>query len=213
MQKPLTAAIYARVSTDDQNCGMQLTELRQYAERMNWQLVEYTEKASSVRKRVVLDKLMADARMKKFDVVLCWKLDRFGRSLQQLITNIQALDTFGVRFVCPTQGIDTDKQNPASRLMMHIFGAVAEFERALIVERVKAGLAQYKHDFAAGKVGRERASRSGKNMAPHRPQRIFRRDEALELREIGLSYGAIAKRLSIPKQTVVDAIKRAAAAA
>lgn len=205
--KKITAAIYARVSTLDQKNDMQLTELRAYAGRMGWDLVEYTESVSSVKKRVVLDRLMADARLRKFDVVLCWKLDRFGRSMQQLITNIQALDSFGVRFICVTQGIDTDRQNPASRLMMHIFGAFAEFERSIIVERVNAGVKQYAADYAAGKIGKTRHSKSGKNLAHGRPRRIFRRDEVLKLRKAGHSLRAIAKQLGLPLSTVADALK------
>src|SRR5438270_13944317 len=86
--------------------------------------------------------MMADARLRKFDVLLVWKLDRFGRSLQQLVTNIQTLDSLGIRFIAVTQGLDTDKQNPMSRLLLHMLGAFAEFERAIIVERVNGGVAE-----------------------------------------------------------------------
>lgn len=102
--RQLTAAIYARVSSEDQNYQMQLVEVRQYAERMGWLVVEYAEKMSSVKKRPVLDRMMTDARLKKIDVVLVWKLDRFGRSLANLVQNILLLDTYGVRFVAVTQG-------------------------------------------------------------------------------------------------------------
>jgi putative DNA-invertase from lambdoid prophage Rac len=189
--RTLTAAIYVRVSTQDQNDDMQFTELRQYAERMGWKVVEYAEKMSSVKKRPVLAQLMADARLRKFDVVMVWKLDRFARSLQQLIENIRLLDSFGVRFLAVTQGLDTDKQNPASRLMLHILGAVAEFERGIIVERVRAGVAE--------------AKRQGKHCG--RQSRIFRRDEAVELRKQGMSFRKIAAKLELPVSTVVDAIK------
>lgn len=190
-QKQLTAAIYARVSTIDQNHDMQTHEIREYVARMGWTAIEYSEKISSIKKRPQLDKLMADAKMRKFDVVVVWRLDRFARSLQQLLENIRQLDAAGVRFICPAQGIDTDQRNPAARLMMQMLGAFAEFERAIIVERVNAGVAE--------------ARRQGKHCG--RPKRVFRRDEARELRELGLSYGAIAKRLGLPKQTVVDACK------
>ena len=142
----ITAAIYARVSTQDQKFDMQVSELRAYALRMGWAVVEYSEKVSSIKKRPVLDQLMTDARARKFDVVLVYKLDRFARSLQQLLTNMQSLDSYGVRFICVSQGIDTDRANPVSRLMLQIIGAVAEFERGLIVERVKSGMAQAKRE-------------------------------------------------------------------
>lgn len=193
MTKQLTAAIYVRVSTQDQKHDMQLTELRGYVQRMGWQAVEYAEKMSSLKKRVVLEKLMADARARQFDVVVVWKLDRFARSLQQLLENMKLLDGFGVRFICVTQGIDTDRQNPASRLMLQIIGAVAEFERGLIVERVRSGMAQAKRD--------------GKHCG--RPAPIWRRDEAVELRKKGLSFREIAAKLGRPETSIRRAIKAA----
>lgn len=205
-----TAAIYVRVSTVDQNDAMQLTDLRGYAGRMGWSIVEYAEKKSSVKKRPAFNQMMEDARLRKVDVVLVWKMDRFARSLQQLIESIRLLDTYGVRFVCVTQSIDTDKSNPASRLMLHVLGAVAEFERGIIVERVQSGVAQYRRDYDAGKIGKERNSRSGRNLAPHRPMKIFRRDEAVRLRKAGKSLREIAAQLSVPLTTVVRAIKAAA---
>ena len=189
--KPITAAIYARVSTTDQNHDMQTHELREYAARMGWTITEYTEKVSSVKKRPALDRLMADAKLRKFDAVIVWRLDRFARSLPQLLENVRALDAAGVRFICPAQGIDTDHRNPAARLMMQMLGAFAEFERAIIVERVKAGVAE--------------AQRQGKHCG--RPRKIFRRDEALEMRARGMSYGKIASALGLKKATLVSALK------
>lgn len=203
----LKAAIYVRVSTDEQSTDMQLPELRGYAERMGWQVVEYTETGSSMKKRPVLERLMADARLRKFDVVLCWKLDRFARSLHQLIEFIQLLDSFGVRFIAVTQSIDTDQRNPASRLMLQILGSVAEFERSLIVERVKAGIAQHKTDWEAGRIGKEKHTRSGKDMPTGRAKRIFRRDIARQMRAEGKSFRVIARALEVPLSTLVDALK------
>lgn len=188
-----TAAIYVRVSTSDQKLDMQTTEVKAYAGRMGWNIAEYSDKMSgSKTRRPGLDRLMDDARLRKIDIVLVWKMDRFGRSLKDLITNILLLDGYGVRFISVTQGIDTDKQNPASRFMMHILAAVAEFERGIIVERVRAGVAE--------------AQRQGKHCG--RPKRIFRRDEALALQKGGASLRAIAKQLGVPLSTVADAIKR-----
>ncbi len=192
-QRVITAAIYVRVSTADQHNEMQLHELREYTARMGWSSVEYSDKTSGTKaKRPGLDALMLDARARKFDVVLVYKLDRFARSLQHLITNIQALDSYGIRFVCVTQGIDTDKNNPASRLMLHILGAVAEFERGIIVERVKSGVAE--------------AQRRGKHCG--RSKRVFRRDEAAKLRKAGMSLRQIGIELGVPFTTIADALKK-----
>jgi len=101
----LTAALYVRVSTLDQNDGMQRTELHEYCRRMGWSVIEYAEKKSSVRKRPAYDQLMADARQRKFDVVLVFMLDRWARSLKYLLNSIGALNSSGIRFICPRQGI------------------------------------------------------------------------------------------------------------
>ena len=191
MTKTTIAAIYVRVSTQDQKHDMQLTELREYVARMGWTEKVYAEKESSMKKRPILNGMMEDARLKKIDVVVVWKMDRFARSLKQLMENITALDTYGVRFVAVTQGIDTDKQNPAGRLMMQIFGAFAEFERAIIVERVQAGV--------------DEAKRQGKHCG--RPRRIFRRDEMRALKAAGMSLRKIAAQLGLPLSTVADALK------
>lgn len=188
----VTAAIYARVSTQDQKCDLQLTELRGFAERMGWAIVEYIEKASGKAgsKRPMLDKLLADAQLRRFDVVLVWKMDRFGRSLQHLIENVRILSQLGIRFIAPSQSIDTDQRSPMGKLIMHLMGAFAEFERDLIVERVRAGVAE--------------ARRQGKHCG--RPARVFRRDRAAALRREGKSWRAIAKELGVPVGTVRDAL-------
>src|SRR5436309_3543559 len=134
-----------------------------------------------------LAQAMADARIKRFDVLLCWKLDRFGRSLVDCLSNIQELERWGVRFIAVTQGLDTDQRNPASRFLLHVLGAAAEFERALILERTQAGRLRYQQDFDSGKVGKTVYSRSGRNLPPHRPRKIFNRDEVIEFQRQGLS--------------------------
>jgi putative DNA-invertase from lambdoid prophage Rac len=193
--KPTTAAVYLRVSTQDQSTDMQRTELRAHAERMGWQIVEYAEKASSVKRRPMLDELMRDARARKFDVVMVWKLDRFARSLTQFMENVTLLDTFGIRFICVTQGIDTDHRSPAGKLMMQIFAAFAEFERALIVERVRAGVTE--------------AKRQGKHCG--RPTVIWDRRRAEAMRTGGASFRAIAAEIGIPEASIRRALGRLAA--
>jgi DNA invertase Pin-like site-specific DNA recombinase len=172
---------------------MQLSELRGYVERSGWEpAVEYIEKASGKAgsKRPQLARLMNDARMKRFDCVLVWKLDRFGRSLHHLIENVTALDESGIRFLAPSQGIDTDNKSPVGRLLLHIMGAFAEFERALIVERVKTGVSE----------ARKQGIHCG------RPRKVFHRDKVRELRKAGQSWRAIAAELGIPMATVRRAI-------
>lgn len=138
----LTVALYARVSTKDQDCAIQIAELRQYAAARGWTVAgEYVDTGFSGAKasRPDLDRLMSDARHARFSAVLVYKLDRFGRSLMNCVAGIQALTTAGVRFLATSQGIDTDQSNPTSRLMLHILAAVAEFEREMINERTAAG--------------------------------------------------------------------------
>src|ERR1700689_1520776 len=125
MQKSpeLSTAIYARVSTSDQHCENQLRELREYVTRHGWKIAgEYVDTGFSGSKasRPALDKLMADAAKRKFDCVVVWKLDRFGRSVLNLSQQLAALTSFGVRFVATTQGLDTDQSNPTASLLLHI---------------------------------------------------------------------------------------------
>lgn len=203
----MTNAIYARVSTKDQHCEMQLSDLRGLAERSGWPKLEYVDMKSTRKHRPELERLLRDAKQRKFDVVTVWKLDRFGRSVKELISNIELLDQAGVRFFCPP--IDTDKRNPASRLMLHILAAVAEFERDLINERMNEGRIEYARAHAAGEVGvgKSRESRSKQNLPPWRPKKIFRRDEAARLRRLGWSWRAIAKQLQVSATTVREALR------
>ena len=138
----MRAAIYARVSTLDQEPENQLAELRRYVEARGWTSVEFVDKGVSGSKdrRPALDALIKDAKRRRFDVLVCWRLDRLGRNLRHLITLLDELQTLGVAFVSLAEGIDAT--TPAGKLQMHILGAIAEFERARIAERVRAGLAR-----------------------------------------------------------------------
>lgn len=202
----MRAALYARVSTTDQKAEMQVRELREYLSRRGWTLhAEYVDTGVSGAKasRPELDRLMADARRRRFDAVVVWKLDRWGRSLAHLVQSIQELSALGIRFVAVTQNIDTDESNPMARLLMHLMGAFAEFERELIRDRVKVGVCNYERAYEAGEVGKQRHSRSGKDLAVGRPRRLFRRDDALAMRKQGLSWRAIAAKLDVPLGTLV----------
>ena len=138
----MKAAIYARVSTFDQEPENQLAELRRYADARGWTATAYVDKGVSGAKdkRPALDQLVADARRRRFDVLVVWRLDRLGRNLRHLILLLDELNAVGVAFVSLGEGIDT--ATPAGRLQLHILGAIAEFERARIQERVRAGLAR-----------------------------------------------------------------------
>ncbi len=136
----MRAALYARVSTFDQEPENQLAELRQYVTARSWTAVEYVDKGVSgaTDRRPALDALLADARRRRCDVVICWRLDRFGRNLRHLVTVIDELQVLGIAFVSVAEGIDAT--TPAGKLQMHILAAIAEFERERIRERVMAGL-------------------------------------------------------------------------
>lgn len=143
----MRTAAYARVSTTDQTCEQQLTAIREYCTARKWKIAhEYVDTGFSGAKqnRPALTALLTATRARKIDAVIVWKLDRFGRSLQHLVQMTQELDSLGVRFIALTQGIDTDKSNPTSKFVMHIFAAFAEFERELMRERTVAGLARAK---------------------------------------------------------------------
>jgi DNA invertase Pin-like site-specific DNA recombinase len=137
-------AIYARVSTNNkgQDVDMQLIDMRRSIESKGWSITkEYVDRGISGSKssRPQLDKLMRDAAEKKFDAVLVWKLDRFGRSVRHLVNAIAELESFGVAFISLKDSIDLTTAQ--GRLMFQIIAAMAEFERELIRERVKAGMA------------------------------------------------------------------------
>jgi DNA invertase Pin-like site-specific DNA recombinase len=136
------AAIYARVSTTDQTCDNQLLELHRYAAARTWVGIDYIDEGVSGAKdrRPALDRLVGDARRRRFDVLIVWRLDRLGRNLRHLVTLLEELQALGIAFVSLSEGIDAT--TPAGKLQMHILAAIAEFERARIAERVRAGLAR-----------------------------------------------------------------------
>ena len=185
----LRVALYARVSTADQTCEMQIRELREYAARRGWPIVaEYVDTGWSGAKasRPELNKLKAEARKRAFDCVIVWKLDRWGRSVTDSISGINELVSLGVRFVAMTQNLDTDESNPMARFFLHIMAAFAELEREMIRERVRAGLATAK---AKGrKLGRQPV--------------IYNRGKALELRTAGRSIRQIAKEVDVSVGTI-----------
>lgn len=192
----MRAAIYTRISTADQDASLQVAELEQYITARGWQVAGTYQDVMSGSKvsRPALNRLLGDVISRKVDVVLVWKLDRFGRSLVDCLNNIRTLESHGVRFIATTQGLDTDQQNPASRFLLHVLGAAAEFERSLICERVSAGM--------------KAARKAGKTMG--RPRRIFNRNEVRELRKAGMSIAKISREMGIGVGTVARTLAGAA---
>ena len=189
--------IYARVSTERQNHDTQLSELREYCTNRRWTNVEeITDTVSgSKSSRKGLDRLMALVRRGKVDIVVCFKLDRLGRSLSHLAALIGEFNAHNVALVVPAQGIDTSGANSAARLQLNILCAVAEFERDLIRERTLAGLV----------AARKRGARLG------RPRSIDQyRSRVLELKGRGMSRRAIAGELGIPASNVGRLLAKAA---
>ena len=184
------AAIYARVSTLDQTAENQLTELRSYILTRGWTAREYVDEgvSGSIESRPALDQLLRDARRRRFDALVCWRLDRLGRSLKHLILFLEELSALGVAFVSLAEGIDAT--TPAGRLQMHILGAIAEFERARIAERVRLGLARVR---AEGQIlGRPRVVFSDSQLAAVRELGV---NEAA--RQLGISRSTLYRRLSV----------------
>jgi DNA invertase Pin-like site-specific DNA recombinase len=153
----MRVALYARVSITDQTLNLQVTELREYARARGWKIAgEFCDQGVSGAKesRPALNELMTAVKRRKVDVVCVWKLDRFGRSVRHLVNALAELEAVGVAFVSLRDNLDLT--TPSGRLMFQIIGAMAEFERTLIQERVRAGMAVAK---AAGKhCGRPRVT-------------------------------------------------------
>ena len=183
----MKAAIYARVSTLDQEPENQLGELRRYVQARGWtaqESQEYVDRGISGTKdrRPALDSLLRDARQRRFDVLVCWRLDRLGRNLKHLITLLEELQALGVAFVSLAEGIDAT--TPAGKLQMHILGAIAEFERGRIRERVLAGL--------------QRARTQGRRLGRPRARIPLERLQSVA----GLPAQVAAERLGVSQSTV-----------
>lgn len=186
----LRAVAYCRVSTMDQSTNIQKSDLRSYAKARGWDLITiYEDKRTGTNaNRPNLKRLLKDARQRKFDIIVCWKLDRFFRSLRDIVNTLYELEQLGVQFVSLKDSLDLSTAN--GRLMVHLLSAFAEFEAALIKERVTAGV-------------RAKIQKTGKW------GRSKKRDDQkiLELRSQGLSIRKIASLLKISPTTVSRAIK------
>ena len=184
---PLKVALYGRVSTDGQDPEVQLSAIRLHASNRGWEIVEeYVDKGFSGAKerRPALDALMKEAWVGKFQAVLAWRFDRFARSVKNLISALEIFRTLKIDFVSLQEQFDTS--TPIGQAMFTIIGAMAQLERDIIRERVKAGL--------------ERARAKGVRLG--RPTAEAQSGHVSALRKQGLSLGEIAQRLKCSRSTV-----------
>jgi len=187
-------AIYARVSTanNGQSPEMQLRELKEYCERRGWKIAgEYVDTGISGarEKRPELDRLMADAHRRRFDAVVVWKFDRFARSVSHLLRALETFKALGIEFVSLSEQVDTS--TPTGRMIFTVLGAVAELERNLIAERVRAGL--------------RNARAKGKKLG--RPRKAVVRARIASLRRSGASWAEISAQLGIGRGTAYRALQ------
>jgi DNA invertase Pin-like site-specific DNA recombinase len=191
----MKTAIYARVSTGNgnQHPEMQLREIRSYAKRRGWAVTrEYIDEGISGMKesRPELNKLLADAHFRRFDAVVCWRFDRFARSVSHLLRALETFKALGIEFVSLSEQVDTS--TPTGKMVFTVLGAVAELERNLIAERVKAGL--------------RNARAKGKTLG--RPRKITNADEIRRLRSQGASWRAVGAALGVSAATAFCASAR-----
>ncbi len=190
----MRAAIYARVSTSNQGQDprVQTRELREYCDRRAWTVAgEFVDVGISgaTEKRPELDRLMSDAHKRRFDVIVVWRFDRFARSVSHLLRALETFKALGIDFVSFSEQMDTS--TPAGKMVFTVLGAVAELERSLIVERVKAGLRNAR---ARGKrLGRPRVSVDANRIGRLRSQGRSIREIA---RELGCSRSIVHKTLA-----------------
>jgi DNA invertase Pin-like site-specific DNA recombinase len=185
----MKSAIYARVSTigQGQSPQMQVRELREYCDRRDWEVGgEYVDAGISGTKdsRPELNRLMADAHRRRFDAVVVWKFDRFARSVSHLLRALETFNALGVAFVSLSEQIDTS--TPMGKMVFTVLGAVAELERSLIAERVRAGL----------RNARAKGTRLG------RPPAILDASRVAELRSQGRTIREIADVLGVSRSLV-----------
>ena len=188
-------AIYARVSTSSQDSSNQLLELRIIAKRMGYEVVsEFIDNGISGSKgregRPALDLMMKSATQRKFDMVMCWSIDRLGRSLQNLVEILNELQSMRIDLFFLQQGMDTS--TPSGRMIFSVFGAIGEFERNLIRERVIAG--------------QKRAIANGVKMGRPSKMNDGMRSAIKLLREKGMGIKQIAKQLQVGIGTVYSVI-------
>ncbi len=192
MKSTVKAAIYARVSTSNgQDPTLQTRELREYVERRGWTLAgEYVDVGVSGSKdsRPELNRLMVDAHHRRLDVIVVWKFDRFARSVSHLLRALETFKALGIEFVSLSEQLDTS--TPMGKMVFTVLGAVAELERSLIAERVRAGL--------------RNARAKGKKLG--RPRKAVDRPRIATLRRSGASWAMVCQELGVSKGTAQRAL-------
>jgi len=190
----MKVALYARVSKADesQDPENQLMRLREYAKQHEWEILrEYSDRASGAdANRPELDRMIADARAHRFSLVLVVKVDRLARSVSNLYSLLSELDEFGVKFHCTDQNISTE--SATGKLLLSVLAGIAEFERELISDRTKAGLA--------------RAKAKGSQLG--RPAMAVDMSRIRELRAQGVGYRKIAEAIGVSHQTVRNRLRK-----
>jgi DNA invertase Pin-like site-specific DNA recombinase len=186
----MRAGLYARVSTDEQDEGMQLAELREFCDRRGWSYEIFADPGQSGAKlsRPQLDRMMKLCRARKLDVVVVYRFDRFARSTKQLVDALAEFDRLGIQFVSLHEQVDTS--TPNGKLLFHIFAAIAEFERTLTIDRIKSGLA---HARTRGRIGGRR-------------RKVVDVEKIRELRHRGLAWRDIAKLVGVSRATAQRAL-------
>ena len=191
----MKTCVYARVSTlNGQDPETQLRELREYCQRRGWTVTrEYVDAGISgaKEKRPELNRLVSDAHKRRFDAVVVWRFDRFARSVSHLLRALETFNALGIAFVSLSEQIDTS--TPTGKMVFTVLGAVAELERSLIVERVKAGL--------------RNARAKGKRLG--RPRAGIDAAEIRRLRAEGASWQAVGKKCGVSAATALHAFRRA----
>jgi putative DNA-invertase from lambdoid prophage Rac len=184
---PFRVGLYARVSThDQQTLPLQLHAMRDFAAKRNWTIaVQIKEVGSGASERELRQQLLAAARRREIDVVLVWRLDRWGRSVADLVSTLQELQHLGVGFVSLTEALDLT--TPAGRAMAGLLAVFAEFEREILRERVRAGLAH--------------ARQNGKHLG-RPPSAAHKATQVRRLYRDGLSKSEIARRIKIGRTSV-----------
>jgi putative DNA-invertase from lambdoid prophage Rac len=184
---PLRVALYARVSThDQQTLPLQIRALREYAAKRRWIIAaQIKEVGSGASQRELRETLLATARRREIDVVLVWRLDRWGRSVTDLVSTLQELQHLGVGFVSLTEALDLTTS--AGRAMAGLLAVFAEFEREILRERVRAGLAH-------ARLNGQRLGRP--------PSVVHQAAEARKLHRQGISKSEIARQLQIGRTSV-----------
>jgi len=190
----MRAAIYGRISTSNhgQDIGLQTRELRQFCEARGWQVAgEYLDEGISGAKdsRPELNRLMADASRRRFDAVVVWKFDRFARSVSHLLRALEQFNSLGIAFISLSEQIDTT--TPTGKMIFTVLGAVAELERSLIAERVRAGL--------------RNARAKGRKLG--RPRVAVNAAQITRLRAQGQSWREVGKALGISAATALQAVR------